>query len=76
MNQEVHTSTGQQPYFAFFSRHLPRLISASLPSLDGEADELAEAHALVRETHQKMSRRYRDAANHARKTQKVEGVLL
>ncbi len=77
MNQAVHPSTGQQPYFAFFSRHPPRLVSASLTSVDGEADELAKAHALVRETHQKMSRRYRDVANRARKTQKVEvGALV
>ncbi len=66
-NQAVHTSTGQQPYFAFFSRYPPRLVSASLPFVDGAADELAEAHAQVRETHQKMSRRYRDVANRARK---------
>ncbi len=72
MNQAVHTSTGQQLYFSFFSRYPPLLVSASLPSVDGAADELAEAHALVRETHQKMSRRYRDVANRARKTQRVE----
>ncbi len=63
--------------FSFFSRHPPRLVSDSLPSVDGETDELAKVHALVRETHQKMSRRYRDIANRARKTQKVEvGVLV
>ncbi len=72
MNQAVHTSAGQQPYIAFFSRHPPRLVSASLPSVDGEADELAEAHALVRETHQKMLRRYRDAANGARKLRRLK----
>ncbi len=76
MNQAVHTSTGQQPYFAFFSRHPPRLVSTSLPSVDDEADKLAEAQALVRETNQ-MSRCYRDTVNRARKTQKVEvGVLV
>ncbi len=77
MNQAVHTSTGQQPYFTFFSRHPPRLVSASLPSVDGETDELAEAHALIRETHQKMSRRYRDVANRVRKNQRLEvGALV
>ncbi len=77
MNQAVHTSTGQQPYFAFFSRYPPRLLSAALPSVDGAADELAESHALVRETHQKMSRRYRDVANRARRTHRVEvGALV
>ncbi len=39
MNQAVHTSTGVQPYFAFFSRHAPRSVGASLPSVDGEKDE-------------------------------------
>ncbi len=52
-------------------------MSASLPSVDGEADEPAEVHALVRETHQEMSRRYRDVPNRARKSQKVEvGALV
>ncbi len=72
MNQAVHTPTGQHPYFTFLSHHPPRLVSASLPSVDGEADELAEAHVLVRETHQKMSQRYRDAANCARKLRKLK----
>ena len=77
MNQAVHTSTGQQPYFAFFSRYPPRLVSATLPSILGTEDELSEAHVLVSETHQKMTRRYRDAANRARKTQRVEvGALV
>ncbi len=57
MNQAVHTSTGQQPYFAFFSRHPTSLVSASLPSVDGEADELAETHALC----VRRIRRCRDA---------------
>ncbi len=76
MNQALYTSIGQQPYFAFFSRHPPRMVSASLPSVDGEADELAKAHVLVRETHQKMLRRYSDAANRARKLKVEVGVLV
>ncbi len=77
MNQAIHTSTGQQPYFAFFSRHPPRLAEAALPSIDGDEDDLTAAHALIRETHQKMSRRYRDVANRARKNQRVErGALV
>ncbi len=45
MNQAVHTSTGKQPYFAsFFSRHPPRLVSATLLSVDGGDEDLVEAH--------------------------------
>ncbi|KAG0714265.1 Transposon Tf2-9 polyprotein [Chionoecetes opilio] len=77
MNQAVHTSTGQQPYFAFFSRHAPRLVGAALPDVEGEQDDMDVAHALIRETHQKMSRRYRDVANQKRKNQVVEvGALV
>ncbi|KAG0700809.1 hypothetical protein GWK47_025451 [Chionoecetes opilio] len=76
-NQAVHTSTGQQPYFAFFSRHAPRLVGTSLPGVEGEQDDMDVAHALIRETHQKMSRRYRDVANRKRKNQVVEvGALV
>ena len=71
MNQASHTSTGQQPYFAFFSRHPPRLARSALPTVDGDQDEMAAAHALIKDTHQKMSRRYREVANRNRKNQAV-----
>ncbi|KAG0727867.1 Transposon Tf2-9 polyprotein [Chionoecetes opilio] len=78
MNQAVHTSTGKaKPHFAFFSRHAPRLVGTSLPGVEGEQDDMDVAHALIRETHQKMSRRYRDVANRKRKNQVVEvGALV
>ncbi len=72
MNTAVHTTTGQQPYFAFFSRHPPRLINLELPSVDGTVEGISEAHAIVKETHAKMARKYRAAANKARKNPKVE----
>lgn len=50
---------------------------APLPSTDGEDDDMAVAHALILETHRKMTRRYRDVANRKRKNQKVEvGTLV
>ncbi len=77
MNQAVHTSTGQQFFFAFFSRHPPRLVGAPLPSTDGEEDDMAIVHALILEMHRKMTRRYRDVANRRRKNQKVDvGTLV
>ncbi|XP_050710073.1 uncharacterized protein K02A2.6-like [Eriocheir sinensis] len=72
MNQAAHTSTSQQPYFAFFSRHPPRLVSAALPSVHGGDEEMAEAHAFIRSTHQRMSRHYRQVANRRRVNQAVE----
>jgi len=77
MNAAVHTSTGVQPYFAFFNRHAPRLIGAPLPSVDGHKDEMKVAHEVLRETHAKMSRRYLTTANRKRKTQAVgQGALV
>ncbi len=40
MNQAVHTSMGQQPYFAFYSCQPPRLVSAALPLVDGGDENL------------------------------------
>ncbi len=63
MNQAVHTSTGQQPFFAFFSRNPPRLVSAAaLPSVEGGDEDLVEARALS-STHQRMTRHYRQVSN-------------
>ena len=77
MNQAVHTSTGVQPYFAFFSRHVPRILGAKLPSVEGEKDEVEIAHEIIRETHKKMTRKYREVANRKRKNQAVsEGTLV
>lgn len=77
MNQAVHTSTGSQPFFVFFSRHPPRLVTVQFPSVDGDDDELAAAHALIQATHQKMAGQHRRVANRGRKNQSVgEGSLV
>ncbi len=77
LNRAIHTSTGSQPYFAFFSRHAPLNIGAPLPSVDGEEDEVAVAHKVIRDIHLKMSRKYRDIANCRRKNQTVvKGALV
>ena len=76
MNAAVHTTTGCQPYFAFFSRYAPSLVGSRLPVVDGEEDDLTVAHRIIRETHEKMSRKYRSIANRNRKDQRVEAESL
>ena len=77
MNQAVHTSTGTTPFFAFFSRHPPRLLSPRLPSTEGADDDITAAHKIIQDTHQKMTRKYRAAINRKRKNQAVEeGALV
>ena len=77
LNTSFHTTTGTQPYFAFFSRYPPRLFNSDLPSVEGTQEEIKEAHAILKETHQKMARRYRTTANRTRKNQRVdEGALV
>ncbi len=77
MNRAVHGSTGHQPFFAFFTRHPPRMVGAPLPSVDGSEDELQTAKALIVETQQRMTRKYRAVANRKRKEQRVEvGTLV
>jgi len=72
MNAAVHTSTGHQPYYAFYSRHAPRLVGTRLPTVEGEEDDVTIAHRIIRETHEKMSRKYGSVANRKRKEQKVD----
>lgn len=76
MNTAVHTSTAQQPYFAFFSRHAPRTVGMRLPVIDGDEDEISIAHRIIRETQEKMTRKYRSVANQGRKNQKVREDAL
>jgi len=76
MNSAVHTSTGHQPFYAFFSRHAPRLAGMRLPATDGEEDDVAAAHQNIRDTHVKMSRKYRSVANRKRKEQRVDVETL
>ncbi|KAK3880838.1 hypothetical protein Pcinc_014696 [Petrolisthes cinctipes] len=77
MNQALHTSMGKQLYFAF-SRYPPILADgACLPSVTGDEDDLALAHDLIHDTHQKRSQRYRDVANRKQRNQSVKvGVLV
>lgn len=76
MNIAVHT-TGQQPYYAFFSLHPPRFINCELPSIDGTDEGISEVYTIVKDTHLKMARRYRAAVNKARKNKKVSlGKLM
>ncbi len=77
MNAAVHTSIAQQPFFAFFSRHAPRVVGARLPAVDGDEQDVDVVRRLIRETHEKMTRKYRNAANRKRKEQKVDiGALV
>ncbi len=77
MNEAIHSTTGQSPYFAFYSRHSARAIGARLPGIDGTEDGVAEAHAILKETHLKMARRYRNVANRRRRNQAVaQGSLV
>ncbi len=75
MNTAVHTSTAQQPYYAF-SRHAPRTVGMRLPSVDWEEDDVSVAHSIIRETHEKMTRKYRSVANRGRKDQVVDKDAL
>ncbi|MPC67784.1 hypothetical protein E2C01_061968 [Portunus trituberculatus] len=73
MNTAVHTSTAQQPYFAFFAR----MVGNKLPTVDSEESDLDIAHRVIRETHEKITRKYRSVANRKRKEQKVDvGTLV
>ncbi len=71
MNAAVHTSTAQQPYFAFFSRPAPRVVDTRLPTITGEEDDISIARRVISETQEKMTRKYREVANRNRKEQKV-----
>ncbi len=70
LNLAVHTTMGEQPYFAF-SRHPPRQVSVRLLEIKGTEEGIAEAHAILRETHQKMAKKFRAVANRGRRNKKV-----
>ena len=72
MNKAIHTTTGQTPYFAFFSRHPPRNVGATLPQVSGTAEDIDLAHEILQQTHLNMSRKFRAVANRNRVNQKVE----
>ena len=72
LNSAVHTSTGVTPFFAFFSRHPPCLETNSLPVIEGDEDDLSIAHQVIRNTHEKMARKFRSVANRGRINQAVK----
>ncbi len=76
MNEAIHSTTGQRPYFAFFGRHPARVIGTRLPGIDGTEDGVAEAHAILKETHLRMARRYRNVANRRRNQAVAQGSLV
>ena len=67
MNATVRTSTAQQLYYAFFSRHASRTVGDRLPAVGGEENDTAMAHRIIRETQEKMIRKYRSVVNRKRK---------
>lgn len=69
VNTAVHTTTGQQPDFAFFSRHAPRQVGVKQTDIPSEPDGIQIAHEIIQATHQKMATRYRGVANLQRKNQ-------
>lgn len=71
LNEAVHTMTGQQPFYAFFGRYPARNIGMNLPAIEGTEEGIAEAHAILRETHHRMAREYRNFANRWRKNSSV-----
>ena len=74
LNTAVHTTLGETPHYAFFSRRAPRQIAALLPSFEDDVTQEAieKAHQVIRETHLLMARKYRQLANRHRKQQAVE----
>ena len=78
MNQAIHSTTGQTPYFGFYSRHPPnRNIGVLLPQVPGSDEDISLAHDLLKQTHLNMARKFRAVANRNRVNQNVEvGALV
>ena len=74
LNSMVHTTTGEQPHYVFFSRRPYRQILTQLPSLEDEVDDsdIATAHEIIQKTHKEMSQTFVNVANRKRKNQAVE----
>ncbi len=56
INNAVHESTGEQPYFLMFRRRQPRMIEVELPQLEQDAD-LDMAIEVVKQTNLQQSRK-------------------
>ncbi len=76
MNAAVHTSIAQQPYFAFFSRPAPRSVGTRLPTITGEEDDISIALRVIKETQEKMTRKYHEVAYRKRKEQILNSGAL
>ncbi len=76
MNVAVHTSTSQQLYFAFFSRPAPRVVGTRLPTITGGENDISIARRVIKETQEKMTRKYREVANRKCNEQKVNSSAL
>ena len=79
LNNALHTTIGEQPHYAFFSRRAQRYVPGVRPQFSDEPDEEAieKAHQVIYETQKEMARKYISQANKHRKTQSVEvGALV
>ena len=72
MNQAIHSTTGQQPFFDVFSRHNTRNIGVTLPEVSATSDELVLTHELLQNTYLNMARKLRAVANRRRRNQSIE----
>ncbi len=71
INNAVHESTGEQPYFLMFRRRHPRMIGVEYPQLVQDAD-LDMAIEVVKQSNLQQARKWRDRANRGRQNQWVE----
>ncbi len=71
INNEVHETTGEQPYYLMFHRRAPRRVTAALPTIDQDAN-IEVALTAVRRTNSEQSRKYLDRANIGKQNQSVE----
>ena len=78
LNCAIHSTTGEQPHFMFFSRRPYRQILSELPSWEDEVGEsdLARAHEIIQKTHKEMAQKYLSVANRKRRNQTVEEKTL
>ncbi|KAG0711051.1 hypothetical protein GWK47_021513 [Chionoecetes opilio] len=67
MNQAIHTSTGQKPYFAFLLSPCPRLVWSSFTRRRGEQNDMAWQKPLTARRIRNFAVWYRDVRNQKRK---------
>ena len=79
LNCAVHSTTGEQPHYSFFSRRPYRQILSDLPTIDEDVgdEDLRRAHEIVQQTHDTMARKYLLVANRKKTHDKVDvGTLV